>query len=194
MTKTIQQQTTGVILAGGQGTRMGGKDKGLVVFAGKPLVEHVMETLIPQVQQLFINANRSVEAYQSYGYPVVGDNFSGFQGPLAGIEAALNFSETLYLATVPCDSPKLPADYVMRMGEQLLRAQSELVVASDGQRMHPVFCLINVSLLDSLRFQIESGERKIDRWFEKINYSVCDFSDQRDAFYNINTEQELTIG
>ena len=183
---------TGVILAGGRGSRMSGQDKGLVEFSGKRLIEHVIAAFEPQVSTLLINANRNLSIYQAYGYPVIKDCHTDFQGPLAGIEAALSVSKTPYLATVPCDSPYLPHDLVKRLSEALLGSDSELAVAGDGRRLHPVFCLMKTSLLDSLRQQLASGERKIDRWFKKIKMTRCDFEQESGAFHNINTPQDLS--
>ncbi len=188
----IKNMTTGVILAGGKGMRMNGEDKGLIELAGKPLIEHVIAAFDPQVATLLINANRNLPVYQSYGYPVIRDKHPDFQGPLAGVETALSAAHTPYLATVPCDSPNPPADLVERLSEALLDTDSDLAVADDGRRMHPVFCLMKTSLLDSLREQLAGGERKIDRWFEKIKAARCNFEHERDAFHNINTPQDLS--
>lgn len=188
----IKDMVTGVILAGGRGTRMNGEDKGLLELAGVPLIKHVIAVFKPQVTTLLINANRNLPAYRSYGYPVISDNHSGFQGPLAGIETALSATKTPYLATVPCDSPNPPVDLVKRLSETLISNDSDLAVADDGRRMHPVFCLMKTSLLDSLRKQLAGGERKIDCWFEKLKVTRCDFAHKRDAFRNINTPQDLS--
>lgn len=187
----IKDMTTGVILAGGRGRRMDERDKGLVTFAGCRLIEHVIGALEPQVKTLVINANRNLEVYRAYGHPVISDRLSGFQGPLAGIESALAFAQTPYLATAPCDTPNPPCNLVERLGDALLKTGSDLAVADDGQRMHPVFCLMKTAVLDSLRAQLSDGERKIDRWFAKLKVERCDFSAQKEAFCNINTPQDL---
>lgn len=187
----VKDNTTAVILAGGRGTRMGGVDKGLVEFQGKPLIEHVLSVLKPQVETILINANRSQAQYGSYGLPVVEDQFQDFPGPLAGMEAALSATQTPYLLTVPCDTPRLPTNLLSRMGDTMQQTDSDLVVADDGDRMHPVCCLMKQSLLESLRQQLTLKEYKIDLWFPKIRYAKCDFSDCKDAFVNINRMEEL---
>ena len=182
---------TGVILAGGKGTRMGGADKGLVMFAGRPFVEHVIAALAPQVGVLIINANRNLERYRAYGYPVVSDGFDGFQGPLAGFCAALNAASTPYLATAPCDSPRPPAELAARLYRALSREHADLAVACDGRRLHPVFCLMKTSLHGSLHDFLSGGGRKIDRWFERVATTSCNFSDQPETFANLNTFEEV---
>ena len=132
---------TGVILAGGQGTRMGGVDKGLQLHGGKALVRHVAERLTPQVAQLMINANRNEAAYAAFGYPVFADQITGFAGPLAGLHAALSVANTPLVLTAPCDSPGLPLDLVSRLDSALQASHANLAIAKAGGRLHPVFCL-----------------------------------------------------
>ena len=182
---------TGVILAGGKGTRMGGADKGLAMLAGRPFVEHVIAALKPQVGALMISANRNLEGYRAYGYPVVSDDFGGFQGPLAGICAAMGAVSTPYMAVVPCDSPHLSAELASRLYRTLSRERADLAVACDGRRLHPVFCLMKTSLRGSLHDFLSGGGRKIDRWFERVATASCDFSDQPETFANLNTPEEV---
>lgn len=182
---------TGVILAGGKGARMGGADKGLAMLAGRPFVEHAIAAFEPQVGALMISANRNLERYRAYGYPVVSDGFGGFQGPLAGVCAAAAAAATPCLAVVPCDSPRLSAELVARLYRTLSRERADLAVAFDGRRLHPVFCLMKTSLHDSLRDFLGDGGRKIDRWFERVSTALCDFSDQAETFANLNTPEEV---
>lgn len=182
---------TGVILAGGRGTRMGGADKGLALLAGRPFVEHVIAAIEPQVGALLISANRNLERYRAYGYPVVSDGFDGFQGPLAGICAALDAAATPYVAALPCDSPHPSAELVSRLYQTLARARADVAVADDGRRLHPVFCLVKTSLHQSLHDFLRGGERKIDRWFARVASVPCDFGDQAESFANLNTPQEV---
>ena len=186
-----KQNITGVILAGGQGSRLAHQDKGLVKLAGRPLIEYVIDRLKPQVATLLISANRNLDRYQDYRYAVITDQSKDFQGPLAGIASALHHAKTPYLITAPCDSPNLPNDITQRLCRALLEHEADLAVASDGLRIHPVFCLMKTSLESSLHKQLARGERKIDRWFDKIKTVTCDFSNQTEAFYNINTVEEL---
>jgi len=181
---------TGVILAGGRGSRMGGVDKGLAVLAGRPMVSYVIDALRPQVGALLINANRNEAEYARLGLQVIRDPVEGFAGPLAGMAAALGAARTPYVATAPCDSPLVAGDLVQRLGEALRAARAQIAVAHDGERMHPVFALLERGLLGSLREYLDSGERKIDRWFERHDLAVCDFSDEPHGFVNVNDPDE----
>ena len=182
---------TGVILAGGEARRMGGGDKGLVELGGKPLVEHALAALSPQVDTIIINANRNGDRYAAYGYPVVADSREGFQGPLAGMLSCLEEAETEFLVTVPCDSPLLPDDLVARLFRQLSDARADISVAHNGERMQPVFALMPASLASSMRAFLDGAGRKIDRWFERHKLAVTDFSDKPECFRNINNPAEL---
>jgi len=182
---------TGVILAGGRATRMGGQDKGLLLLAGKPMVAHASQRLAAQVGSLLINANRNIEQYQNYATHVVRDDLAGFQGPLAGMLAAIDAAQTEYILTVPCDSPLLTPDYAARMFLQLQQQHAEICVASDGERLQPVFALIATHLRDHLQAYLASGERKIDRWFAQHRMAAVDFSDVSSMFHNINTPEDL---
>ncbi len=187
MTGNPKTDVTGAILAGGRGKRMGGHDKGMVTLKEKPMIGYIMNALRPQVSTVVINANRNHAFYRQYGCPVIADNLSGFQGPLAGMASCLVHCETTYVATVPCDSPLLPPDLVARLYVALARNHAEISVAHDGNRMQPVFSLLHRSLLDSLSCFLREGERKIDRWFARHNVAMADFSSQPDIFLNINT-------
>ncbi|MEA3303396.1 MAG: molybdenum cofactor guanylyltransferase MobA [Pseudomonadota bacterium] len=180
-------EITAVILAGGRGRRMGGKDKGLVVVNNLPLIEHVISAVSPQAGQLVINANRNIEEYQHYGFPVVSDTMADYQGPLAGFASTMAAAETDYIVTIPCDSPLLPADLVQRLVDALQNEDAELAVAHDGERLQPVFALIRVSLLPSLLDFLQRGDRKIDLWYAQHKMAKADFSDIPETFLNINT-------
>ncbi len=182
---------TALILAGGQARRMAGQDKGMIELNGKPLLQHVLEGIAPQVGYVIINANRNLEHYARYGCPVITDEFAGFQGPLAGMATGLRTVDTPFMVTVPCDSPFISNDLVKRLYLKLVENDADLCVAHDGKRMHPVFLLMKTSLLDSLVNFLKSGERKIDLWFENHKLAVADFSDNPDIFVNINTPDEL---
>lgn len=182
---------TGVVLAGGRATRMGGQDKGLLLLCGEPMVAHAVQRLTPQVDTLLINANRNIAQYQQYATQVVRDDLAGFQGPLAGMLAAIASARSDYILTVPCDSPLLPTDYAVRMLGALQQHNAELCVASDGERLQPVFALIATALQNDLHAFLSAGERKIDRWFARHRMVQVDFSDTPAMFRNINTPQEL---
>lgn len=182
---------TGVILSGGKARRMGGDDKGLIAFNNKPLIRHVIDILTPQVDELIINANRNIEQYQSFGYPVVSDSLADFCGPLAGMLATMQSVESDYILTAPCDAPMISALYRQRMMETLLHEQADIAVACDGERLQPVFSLIPTRLQDDLAQYLAQGDRKIDLWFEKYKLAIVDFSDQPECFANLNYPDDL---
>jgi len=187
MKKPSANAVTAVILAGGMGRRMGGVDKGQVRLNDKPLIEWVIEAIRPQVQTILINANRNPDAYAQYGYPVLRDQLADYQGPLAGFAAGMQAATTDYIVTVPCDGPLLAADLVQRLADALAVQQAEIAVAHDGKRIQPVYALLPVSLLPSLMAFLDSGERKIDRWYVQHQLALADFSDEASTFMNINT-------
>ena len=188
-------QITGLILAGGRAQRMGGIDKGLIPFHGKPLIESAISRLNPQVSTILINANRSITKYSHYGYPVLMDETPDFSGPLAGFSVGLKHCKTPYLLTSPCDSPLLPTDLAKTMSAELEDNNLELVFASskeaDGKVWsQPVFCLMKTSLQDSLNVFLSKGDLKIDRWFKELRSGTVVFENPQ-AFANVNTPEEL---
>lgn len=187
-------QITGLILAGGRGSRMGSIDKGLAPLAGQPMVQHVIQRLKPQVQRLLINANQNLDTYAAFGAPVWPDALPDFAGPLAGLQTGLMHCETPYLVTAPCDSPFLPADLVQRLAFALQAEGADLAVAVTGEgaarQPHPVFCLAKTSLLPHLTQFLEGGGRKVDRWYASLRLAEVHFGDEA-AFRNINTLAEL---
>ncbi len=183
---------TGIVLAGGMGRRMGGVDKGLLPFQGKPMVVHVLERLRPQVAEVLLNANRETEAYAQFGYRVIADVIGGFAGPLAGLHSGLSAARYPLAVTVPCDSPFLPLDLVERLHTALQQQDADLAVARTGQQAHPVFCLCRTSLLPNLTQFLAGGGRKIDAWYAGLNTVEVAFDDEAEAFANINTPAELS--
>lgn len=181
---------TVVILAGGMARRMGGEDKGLVTLNDRPLIEHVLTRITPQADAILINANRNTERYSTYGYPVISDSLSNYQGPLAGFLAAMQSVKSDFIVTIPCDGPCLPADLVSRLYAAQQTAAAEIAVAHDGHRMQPVYALISTRLESSLNQFLASGERKIDKWYAQHNTVTVDFSDAPETFLNINTPEE----
>lgn len=185
---------TGLILAGGRGSRMGGVDKGLQNHHGVPLAMHALMRLSPQVGELMINANRNLGAYESMGASVWPDTLSDYAGPLAGFLTGLERCETPYLVTVPCDSPLFPGDLVARLARALEAADAEIAMAAtmeDGVlQVQPVFCLMRSDVLDSLVRFTQGGQRKIDKWTATLRCVEVPF-DEPQAFTNANTPDEL---
>lgn len=191
---------TGLVLAGGRGSRMGGVDKGLQPFDGVPLALHALRRLQPQVGAMLVNANRNRAAYEAFGAPVWPDLLPDFAGPLAGFMTGLAHCETPYLVTVPCDSPLFPLDLVARLAAALEQNGAELALAAGFDRpgateprTQPVFCLLHASLRASLERFIAGGGRKIDAWTAQHRTVIVPFDGPADvrAFFNANTEGEL---
>ncbi|MBK7541002.1 MAG: molybdenum cofactor guanylyltransferase [Candidatus Competibacteraceae bacterium] len=184
---------TGLVLAGGRAERMGGCDKGLLALAGEPLVAHVVRGLRPQVAEVLISANRNVENYRQLGCRVIEDEpRERYQGPLAGILAALRVVETPYLLTAPCDSPFLPPDYARRMQEALDRERASAAVACYEGFRQPVFALLPVGLRDDLSAYLASGERNAGRWLRRHRSVAVEFFEASLPFFqNINTPADL---
>mgnify|MGYP003334472242 CR=1 FL=1 len=182
---------TGIILAGGQGRRMGGVDKGLKLLRGKPMVQWVLDRFTPQVDEVLINANQNLDTYAQFGHNVILDDIGGFAGPLAGLHRGLSAATHDLVATVPCDSPFLPLDLIARLYAALNEQQADLAVARTGDQPHPVFCLTRKSVLPGLTAFLQSGGRKIDAWYTALNVAEVRFDDEAEAFSNINTPEEL---
>lgn len=184
---------TGVILAGGRGQRMGGLDKGLIEINGKPLAAHVLAALRPQVGAVVISANRNQERYAALGCPVISDSVGEYDGPLAGMASAMRAVTTPYILTAPCDAPLLPRDYAQRMSAALVQADAEACLAHDGTRSQPVYALLRRALLPDLLDDLARGERATWRWFTQCHPASADFSDQAEAFMNVNTPAERAV-
>ena len=193
---------TGLILAGGRGSRMGGSDKGLQNFHGLPLALQTLMRLQLQslpLQEVLINANRNLAAYESLGVPVWPDSIDGFAGPLAGFQTGLERCETPLMLTVPCDTPLFPLDLVERLYEAMDAQDADLAMAAapeaDGTvRTQPGFCLLKTDLLESLVKFTQCGGRKIDAWTDQHRCAIVPFDlpgDSPQAFANANTLAEL---
>lgn len=181
---------TGIILAGGQSSRMGGQDKGLLLLHGTPLYQHVLKRLAPQVERLCINANRHLSLYQQSGYPVFSDLPNQYAGPLAGILTGLKTITSDWAIFAPCDVPNLPHDLVTRLWEG---KQAHLAAyASDGERDHPTLLLIHRDLAPMLEAYLEQGDRKLMLFLTRIDAVSVSFADQPLAFQNLNTPDDLT--
>jgi len=183
---------TGVILAGGRATRMGGQDKGLLLVNDKCLIEYVIAAFRPQVGKLFISANRHLEQYaQISGCPVLADTFGHYEGPLAGMATALAKASTDYVLFVPCDSPLLSPQLAQRLYTGLIETNAQVSVADDGERIHSVFSLLNKNVLGELLVFLENGERSVQHFFALLKSVRVDCSDIAVTFSNINTPEEL---
>jgi len=197
--RPTRERITGLVLAGGRGTRMGGVDKGLQPLHGEPLAAHVLKRLAPQTAALLISANRHANIYAALGAPfgakIVADTLPDFPGPLAGLLAGLRAAESDYLLSAPCDTPWLPVDLGARLTEALESNAADIatVTTSDAGgnvSLHPVFALLRTRLADDLADFLEAGERKVRAWYARHTTVEVAFTDER-AFYNINSLQEL---
>jgi len=180
-----------VILAGGQGRRMGGVDKGLKPLRGRPMVAWVLERFSPQVDEVLINANQNIDAYARLGPRVIPDEITGFAGPLAGLHRGLTAAAHDLVATAPCDSPFLPRDLISRLYRAMEGEHIDIAVAKTGDQPHPVFCLCRKRVLTGLTALLSDGGRKIDAWYSRLKVTEVLFDDQPDAFSNVNTVAEL---
>ncbi|NOZ54966.1 MAG: molybdenum cofactor guanylyltransferase [Gammaproteobacteria bacterium] len=211
----------GAILAGGRSSRFGGQDKGLIPFQQKPMIESVINRLRPQVDRLIISANANIDTYEQYGYPVVPDCTTGFQGPLVGIYSIMNFiNSTLALPTadagamknseksttenikqnnsmdinlliVPCDMPLLPSDLTKKLLNAKTRHQQTSSVVRENNRLQPLLALLPLSSITQLEQYIQSGAHKVEKWILSGKPAICDFTSQSDCFKNINSALEL---
>ena len=184
------EQTHWVILAGGQASRMGGNDKGLIELAGKPFIQHVIDTLTPQTSHISINANRNQDIYCQYG-EVFGDSIENYPGPLGGMHAALHHIDNDWIGFVPCDCPQLPHDLVVRMASAC-QPDTDIAVPHNGDYIQPVVTLLHRRILPKLEAFLANGDRKIILLYRQCNMITVDFSDQTDAFINLNTPEELS--
>jgi molybdenum cofactor guanylyltransferase len=181
---------TAIVLAGGRASRMGGTDKGLVELAGRPMIAHVLARLAPQVTHVVINANRNLERYAAFGWPVIPDEETGFLGPLAGLAAGLGAARTPLVLTAPCDCPLLAPDLAARLYSALESEGAEIAVPFDGERLQPVFAMVRREVAPSLAAYLGGGDRKIDRWFAQHRLARVDFSDRPENFVNVNDPDE----
>ena len=189
---TISEHITAIVLAGGQGSRLGGQNKGLVTYGDKPLVQHVLDAVAPQVSQVVISANRDLAHYKQFGYPVIADQHADYRGPLAGIAAALDAVTTDYVLIVPCDMPHLPRDLVVRLADTMRDEQTNLAIAHDGERAQYLVALMHRDVAASARAFVDADGRAVKDWLATHSPAVAWFADQHPAFRNINAHDELT--
>jgi molybdopterin-guanine dinucleotide biosynthesis protein A len=185
-----QNTVSGIVLAGGMGRRMQQQDKGLVLFKHQPLVSYAIAALSPLVDELLISANRNQERYRQFGYQVISDDNGNFDGPLAGILAAMQHARHATLLIMPCDSPLIGSQHLQRLLDQL-GDDTEIAAAFDGQRLHPVVAAIKTNLRGDLQAYLQRGERRLEQWFNSRRLLKVDFSDVPEVFANINTLQHL---
>jgi len=187
-----QNKVSGVVLAGGLARRMQQQDKGLVLFKRHAMVSYPLAALAPLVDDLWISANRHLELYSQFGYPVISDANQQFDGPLAGILAAMQAARHPLLLVTPCDSPLVQTAHLQRL-LSALSEDAEIAVAFDGQRLHPVFLALRTDLQDSLCAYLTAGERKLETWLQQHRWHKADFSDTPEIFANVNTFNELAV-
>ena len=184
---------TGIVLAGGRARRMGGVDKGLIEFRGRPLVAYALEVLQPLAEHVLINANRNAERYAAFGHPVIPDRTESFDGPLAGLLAGLQTAQTPYALTLPVDTPLMTASVLQRLIFTLAQQEAEVCVPFDGVRVQPVVMMACCSIRADLEGYLLEGGRKVDGWLGRRRVAIADCSDQAGAFANVNTQADLAL-
>jgi len=181
---------TGVVLCGGQGRRMGGQDKGWLLYQGRPLVSYALRALSGVADQVLINANRNLKAYEALGYPVFCDEETGYPGPLAGLLAALRQATTPWVLTLPCDMPCFGENELVRLCAAWRPGEGVIYTVDDGVRLHPVVALVDRELADSLAGYLSAGGRKVETWFREQQLTRVDFSDRPGVLRNLNTPED----
>ena len=195
-TKLIMNSPTkvaGVILAGGRARRMNNQDKGLVNFKGRPMLSYAIAALAPVVDCVFINANRNLEQYRQFGWPVISDQTDSFDGPLAGILSAMIHADADVLVVIPCDSPLIKTEHLQKLILSRAENNADVAVAFDGIRQHPVFLAIKTALQGSLQDYLAGDRHKVAAWLAQQNWVQADFSHEPEIFTNINTLAELSV-
>ncbi len=191
MPNDIDTLITVLILAGGQGKRLGGIDKGLLSITGQPLIAFILGKLKPLYPRIIISANRNLDSYQQFEVPVLVDNVPGYPGPLTGINTALQQVTTPYLLVIPCDMPHFPLELGRRLLQRLKECHVQIAVAHDGERLQPLCCLMSTSLSNSLTSYLAAGKRQVGHWIMEQPHVVVDFSDEAQAFINLNTLKDI---
>ncbi|MFA5983319.1 MAG: molybdenum cofactor guanylyltransferase MobA [Methylococcaceae bacterium] len=188
-----QTKVAGAVLAGGLARRMDFFDKGLLEYQGKALVSYALAALAPVVDALFINANRHIEQYQQWGFPVISDTSSSFDGPLAGIYSVMLQTDADILLTLPCDAPLIKSEHMAMLLNACQDKTMEVAVAYDGMRIHPVILAVKTSVISSLQQYLAEGGRKMDTWLRQRHMVEVDFSKTPEIFANINTLSDLSM-
>lgn len=182
-----------IVLAGGEGRRVGGQDKGLLIWRGQPLIEQVIARVAPQVDQLIISANRNRERYAALGYPVIADTAEHTQGPLAGIEACAPYCDGDLTLIVGCDNPCLPTNMAERLLATLCERECPASFVDDSERLHYLCCLVRTDKLASAGEQLRAGRRSVQDWLARLNAKPTLFSEDREAFCNINQLSQFSL-
>lgn len=194
MSVITRNKITGIILAGGLGTRMGRVNKGLQLLHGEPMVMHILQTLSPQVASIMINANHDLADYEQFNQVIHRDIFPDFVGPLAGMHVGLKNCTTQYLLSVPCDAPFLPIDLATKLALSLENEKADIAIAftkeNDRPQHHPVFCLMKSTLCSHLEKFIQQGGRKVKEWQSTLKVANTYF-EEAEKFQNINHLEEL---
>jgi molybdopterin-guanine dinucleotide biosynthesis protein A len=189
----IRSKVVGVILAGGRAKRMGNQDKGLVNFKGRPMVSYSIAAIAPVVDYVLINANRNFDQYRQFGCPVISDQTDSFDGPLAGVLAAMVHADADVLLVIPCDSPLITSNQLQKIVLSCVDTVADVAVAFDGMSLHPVFFAVKTALQANLQDYLASGQRKVGGWLQRQNFVRVDFSDEPEIFSNINTLSDLAV-
>ncbi|WKT00087.1 molybdenum cofactor guanylyltransferase MobA [Gallibacterium salpingitidis] len=188
----MNENITAVILCGGKAQRMNGADKGLQLLMQKPLYQWVYQAIAPQVSEVIINANRSIEQYAKSQLPVITDQLTGFLGPLSGMLTGLQHAKSDWVLFVPCDTPYLPVNLVEKLAAARL-TNTQVVYATDGKREHPTCCLLHRSLIPALSTYLQQGHRRVLGFLQQQAYQTANFADQKNSFININSVDELNF-
>ena len=185
----IKTKFSSIILAGGEGKRVGGQDKGLIKLKNKTLIQHVIHAIEPQVDEIIISANRHITTYQQYGYKVIADASKQYQGPLAGIAAALPLCLHDWVLVTPCDMPFLPVNIIEKLSSYI--TNSHLCIAKVDDRLQLVF-LLNKRLLPSIIQALKNDQRRLIQWVETQNPAIHSFSESH-CFKNVNESKDLLL-
>jgi len=179
----ILKQFSCIILAGGEGRRVHGKDKGLVLFKNRPLIDHVITAVSHQCDDIVISANRNIESYRQYADTVISDSSNSYRGPLAGIAACLPHCRHEHVLVIACDMPALPATLVERLAADT--DSYPVCIATVGGH-HQLAMIIHQNLLQSLRQSLDNDQRKLITWVRSLQYQTVSFDDLPKAFANLN--------
>ena len=184
---------TVVVLAGGKGSRLQGQDKGLIAWQGRPFIEHVLDTIESVTSNIIVSANRHLDRYQQYGYPVITDDIEGYAGPLAGMLSALKLAQTPYVLTLPCDAPLLEQDIIGAFCNTHSQEQQLLYVAETEEGLQPVYAMIHNSLVDNMQSFLDQGNRKTRDWMLANDACKVKFERHGNSFINVNTTDDLRL-
>jgi molybdopterin-guanine dinucleotide biosynthesis protein A len=188
-----QTKVTGVILAGGLARRMNNQDKGLIDYKGRPMVSYVIDAMAAVTDELIINANRNLDQYQQFCFPVVTDQTDSFDGPLSGLLTAMMYAGDGVLLVAPCDSPLIKAEHLQKLLSVRIENDADVAAAFDGERVHPVFLAVKTALKTDLQAYLDSGQRKLESWLQQQKMVKADFSGESQLFINLNTMAELAV-